>query len=234
MNDPERRQLAISCFFEEVPDPRVERTRRHSLMDVLVIALLTMSCVGEGWEDMQEFGQAKESWLKTFLELTNGIPSADTFRRVLSALDPAAFNACFIAWVQELSQGTQGKLVAVDGKTVRHSFDRATGKKALHLVSAWVAENRLTLGQLATEEKSNEITAIPKLLEMLDVRGATVTVDAMGCQREIAKRLVELGADYVMGLKGNQGTARKEVESFFSDAGTPEASPERFRRDCAH
>jgi hypothetical protein len=168
MSDPEHRHIAIFSFFEDVPDPRVERTRRHPLMDILVIALLTMICVGEGWEDMEEFGLAKEDWLKTFLELPNGIPSADTFRRVLSALDPAAFNACFIAWVQELSQGTQGKLVAIDGKTVRHSFDRATGKKALHLVNAWVADNRLTLGQLATEEKSNEITAIPKLLELLD------------------------------------------------------------------
>jgi len=218
MSDPEHRNIAIFSFFEDVPDPRVERTRLHTLMDILVIALLTMICVGEGWEDMEEFGFAKEDWLKTFLELPNGIPSADTFRRVLSALDPAAFNACFIAWVQELSQGTQGKLVAIDGKTVRHSFDRATGKKALHLVSAWVADNRLTLGQLATEEKSNEITAIPKLLELLDVRGATVTVDAMGCQKDIAKKITELGADYVMGLKGNQGTARKEVEGFFSDA----------------
>lgn len=218
MSTPEHRHLAIFDFFDDVPEPRVERSRRHALMDILVIALLTMICVGEGWEDMEEFGLAKEDWLKTFLGLPNGIPSADTFRRVLGALDPVAFNACFVAWVQELSQGTRGKLVAIDGKTVRHSFDRATGKKALHIVNAWVADNRLTLGQLATEEKSNEITAIPKLLDLLDVRGATVTVDAMGCQKEIAKKIIERGADYVMGLKGNQGTARKEVESFFSDA----------------
>jgi predicted transposase YbfD/YdcC len=218
MSTPTPRHLAIFCFFEEVPDPRVERTRLHSLMDILVIALLTMICVGEGWEDMEEFGEAKEPWLRTFLELPNGIPSADTFRRVLSSIDPAAFNACFIAWVQQLSQGTAGKLIAIDGKTIRHSFNHATGKKALHVVSAWIADNRLTLGQLATEEKSNEITAIPRLLELLDLRGATVTVDAMGCQREIAKQLIERGADYVMGLKGNQGTAHKEVERFFASA----------------
>jgi len=218
MSDAERRQLGIFCFFEEVPDPRVQRTRFHSLMDILVIALLTMICVGEGWEDMAEFGLAKKDWLKTFLQLPHGIPCPDTFRRVLSAVDPVAFNACFVAWVQALSEGTSGKLVAIDGKTVRHSFNRATGKKALHVVSAWVADNRLTLGQIVTEEKSNEITAIPKLLELLDIRGSTITVDAMGCQKEIAKKIIDQEADYIMGLKGNQGTARKEVEAFFTDA----------------
>jgi predicted transposase YbfD/YdcC len=187
-------------------------------MNVLVIALLAMICGADGWEDMETFGNAKRAWLSTFLDLTHGIPSEDTFRRVFAALDPTAFNACFIAWVQALSEGTEGKLVAVDGKTVRHSFDRATGKKALHLVSAWVADNRLALGQLATEEKSNEITAIPKLLDLLDIRGATITVDAMGCQREIAKKIVDRGADYIMGLKGNQGTAHDAVEGFFDDA----------------
>jgi len=208
----------IFAFFETLPEPRVERTRRHPLMSVLIIALLTMICVGEGWEDMEAFGLAKEAWLRTFLDLPFGIPSEDTFRRVFGALDPKAFNACFIAWVQALSHGTGGKLVAIDGKTVRHSFDRATGKKALHVVSAWIADNRLTLGQIVTEEKSNEITAIPKLLELLDIRGATITVDAMGCQKEIAAKIVDQGGDYVMGLKGNQGTAHKEVETFFADA----------------
>jgi predicted transposase YbfD/YdcC len=188
-------------------------------MNVLVIALLAMMCGAEGWEDMETFGQAKRAWLSTFLDLTHGIPSEDTFRRVFGALDPTAFNTCFIAWVQALSQGTDGKkLVAVDGKTVRHSFDRATGQKALHLVSAWIADNRLALGQLATEQKSNEITAIPKLLDLLDIRGATITVDAMGCQREIARKIVDQGADYIMGLKGNQGTACEQVEEFFDDA----------------
>jgi predicted transposase YbfD/YdcC len=137
---------------------------------------------------------------------------------VLSALDPVAFNGCFVAWAQALSEGSVGKLIAIDGKTARHSFDRATGKKALHLVSAWVEANRLTLGQIATEEKSNEITAIPKLLDMLDVRGATITLDAMGCQKQIADKVIEKGAGYIMGLKGNQGTAHQEVEAFFLDA----------------
>jgi predicted transposase YbfD/YdcC len=218
MDAEKPRYLGVFAFFEAVPEPRVERTRLHPLVNVLIIAMLAMICVGEGWEDMEEFGLAKEAWLGTFLDLRNGIPSADTFRRVLSAVNPKAFNACFIAWVQALSEGTAGKLVAIDGKTVRHSFDHATGRKALHIVSAWVAENRLTLGQVATEEKSNEITAIPKLLELLDIRGATVTVDAMGCQRAIAEKVNDQGADYIMGLKGNQEVAHKEVEEFFADA----------------
>jgi len=218
MSAEKPRYLGVFSFFEAVPEPRVERTRLHPLVNVLIIAMLAMICVGEGWEDMEEFGLAKEAWLGTFLNLRHGIPSADTFRRVLSAVNPKAFNACFIAWVQALSLGTSGKLVAIDGKTVRHSFNRATGRKALHVVSAWIAENRLTLGQIVTEEKSNEITAIPKLLELLDIRGATITVDAMGCQRAIAEKVKDLGADYIMGLKGNQETAHKEVEEYFADA----------------
>ena len=218
MNTETPRYLGVFAFFETLPEPRVERTRVHPLVNILTIALLAMICVGEGWEDMEDFGDAKQAWLGTFLDLRHGIPSADTFRHVLSALNPTAFNACFIAWAQALSGGTAGKLLAIDGKTVRHSFDRATGRKALHVVSAWIAENRLALGQIATEEKSNEITAIPQLLTLLDIRGATITVDAMGCQRAIAEQVIDQGADYLMGLKGNQGTAHKEVEEFFTDA----------------
>jgi len=218
MSAEKPRYLGVFSFFEAVPEPRVERTRLHPLVNILIIAMLAMICVGDGWEDMEEFGLAKRAWLGTFLDLRHGIPSADTFRRVLSAVDPKAFNACFIAWVQALSLGTSGKLVAIDGQTVRHSFNRATGRKALHVVSAWIAENRLTLGQIATEEKSNEITAIPKLLELLDIRGATITVDAMGCQRAIAEKVIDRGADYIMGLKGNQETAHEEVEAYFTDA----------------
>jgi len=218
MSSEKPSRLGVFSFFESVPEPRVERTRRHPLVNILIIAMLAMICVGEGWEDMEEFGLAKKAWLGRFLDLKHGIPSADTFRRVLSAMNPKAFNACFIAWVQALSLGTSGKLIAIDGKTIRHSFDRATGKKALHVVSAWIAENRLTLGQIATEEKSNEIAAIPKLLELLDIRGATITVDAMGCQRAIAEKVIDQGGDYIMGLKGNQEVAHKEVQEYFADA----------------
>ena len=215
---PPVRRLSIFEFFDGLTEPRVERTRVHPLMTVLAVALLTLITGGEGWEDMEIFGEAKKEWLATFLDLRNGVPSAHTFRRVLSALNPKEFNLRFIAWVQALSEGTCGKLIALDGKTVRHSFDRATGKKALHLVSAWIHENKLTLGQMATEEKSNEITAIPELLKLLDLDGATITVDAMGCQRAIAEQIVEQGGDYVMGLKGNQGNAHAEVAAFFDDA----------------
>ena len=158
------RYFGVFAFFESVPEPRVERTRIHPLVNILVIAMLVMIGVGEGWEDMEAFDLAKEQWLGTFLNLRHGIPGEDTFRRVLSAVNPKAFNACFIARVQALSLGTSGKLVATDGKTILRAFDRATGKKALHVVSAWVADNRLTLGQIATEAKSYESTAIPKLL----------------------------------------------------------------------
>jgi predicted transposase YbfD/YdcC len=212
------RRLSIFEFFDGITEPRVERTRAHPLMTILTISLLTLMVGGQGWEDMEIFGEAKEAWLATFLDLRSGVPSADTFRRVLSALDPKEFNLCFIAWVKALSEGTCGKLIALDGKTIRHSFDTATKKKALHLVSAWIHENRLTLGQIATEEKSNEITAIPELLKLLDIHGSTITVDAMGCQRAIAEQVIEQGGDYVMGLKGNQGNAHAEVALFFDDA----------------
>ena len=218
MSGEKPRGFGVFSFFEAVPEPRVERTRRHPLVNILVIALPAMICVGEGWEDMEEFGLSRQEWLGTFLDLRNGIPSADTFRRVLSAVNPKAFNACFTAWVQALAVSTSGKLIAIDGKTVRRSFDRATGRKALHVVSAWIAENRLTLGQVVTEEKSNEVTAIPKLLELLDIRGATITVDAMGCQRAIAEQVIDQGGHYIMGLKGNQETAHREVKEYFTDA----------------
>jgi predicted transposase YbfD/YdcC len=214
----EPRRLSIFEFFDGITEPRVERTRAHPLPTILTIALLTLMVGGQGWEDMEVFGEAKEEWLATFLDLRNGVPSADTFRRVVSALNPKEFNLCFIAWVNALSEGTCGKLIALDGKTIRHSFDTATKKKALHLVSAWIHDNKLTLGQIATAEKSNEITAIPELLKLLDIRGATITVDAMGCQRTIAEQIVEQGGDYVMGLKGNQGNAHSEVAAFFDDA----------------
>jgi len=207
--------LQIFAIFENVPEPRVERTRKHPLINILTISLLAIICVGEGWQDMRDFGQAKKKWLGEFLDLKNGIPSADTFSRVLSALDPKAFNAVLTEWVQNISGGINDKVVAIDGKTVRHSFDRATNRKSLHLVSAWIVENNLCLGQIATEEKSNEITAIPKLLELLDIRGATITLDAMGCQRAIADKVIEQDCDYIMGLKGNQGSVRGSVETNF-------------------
>src|SRR5829696_1549382 len=206
--------------FASVPDPRVFARSDHKLLDIIAISILAVICGADGWEDLALFGHCKETWLRTFLDLPAGIPSADTFRRVLSALDSEAFRQAFVTWMQALVGSTKGKLVAIDGKTARRSFDRANERSALHLVSAWVRDNQLVLGQIATEEKSNEITAIPTLLGMLDVRGATVTIDAMGAQKEIAKTIVEKEADYVLALKGNQGNLHAQVVEFFKDAGT--------------
>lgn len=209
---------AIWEHFESLKDPRVERTRRHNLMDIVVMSVMAVICYADGWSDIHDFGKAREAWLREFLELPNGIPCDDTFRRVFAALDPEQFQACFLSWVRSLVGSTDGKLVAIDGKTVRHSFAREEGKGALHLVSAWVVENQAVLGQLATDSKSNEITAIPQLLELLDLRGATVTIDAMGCQKAIAEKIIDAGGNYVLGLKENHPTLHQEVEQFFEAA----------------
>jgi predicted transposase YbfD/YdcC len=209
---------SLESFFDELPDPRVERTRRHKLMDILVITLLATICGCEGWDAIQALGDGGEEQLATILELPHGIPSADTFRRVLSALDVVVFRKVFIAWAQALAHTTRGKLVAIDGKTVRGAFAGATGEGALHLVNAWVTENQLVLGQFATDVKSNEITAIPELLALLDLRGAIVSIDAIGCQKNIARCIVAKDADYIFGLKSNQPTMHEEVLTAFDGA----------------
>jgi predicted transposase YbfD/YdcC len=206
--------------FATVPDPRVRARSDHKLLDIIAISILAIICGADGWDEIARFGHLKEKWLATFLELPSGIPSADTFRRVLSALKPEPFQEAFVAWMQALVGETKGKLVAIDGKTARRSFDRANEKSALHLVSAWVQDNQLTLGQVATEAKSNEIKAIPVLLGMLDLRGAVVTIDAMGAQKEIAKDIIAREADYILALKGNQGNLHAQTVEFFKDAGT--------------
>jgi predicted transposase YbfD/YdcC len=210
----------FAAHFAALPDPRVDRTQLHALLDILVIALCTLLCGGEGWEDMTEFGAAKQPWLRERLGLTlkNGIPSPDTFRRLFERLDPDAFTECFTTWVGTLRQHTQGEVVSIDGKTLRHSFDHASGQAPIHVVSAWAGKNRLVLGQLKVADKSNEITAIPALLALLDLRGCTVTSDAMGCQKKIARQIVDQGGDYVLALKGNQGTLEADVAEFFTDA----------------
>lgn len=205
--------------FAELQDPRVERTKKHLLLDVVIIGLLTVFCGGEGWEDMEEFGVVREEWLRQFLPLPNGIPSADTFRRVFAALDPLQFQRCVVRWVESLAGAASGagRTVPIDGKTLRGSFDTAAGQSPLHLVHAWAAEQEMLLGQLATEVKSNEITAIPELVKTLDLKGATVTIDAMGCQKEIAAAIVEAEADYVLALKGNQELFHREVVDLFDE-----------------
>jgi predicted transposase YbfD/YdcC len=210
--------LAIGTYFADLEDPRIDRTRRHHLMDILVIALCAVICGAEGWVDIANYGAAKHDWLKTFLELPHGIPSHDTFRRVFCLLDPQAFLVCFQRWIDALSAGLGLKRIAIDGKALRRSFDRAAGKAALHLVSAWATEQHLVLGQVATDAKSNEITAIPKLLGLLDVSGAIVTIDAMGCQKEIAAKIREGGGDYVLAVKDNQPHLLEDIQLCFEQA----------------
>ena len=192
--------------FASLPDPRVPRCRRHELIEILAIALLTLLCGGRGWEDMQAFAQAKQDWLAQRLGITlpGGIPTDDTFRRVFGAIDPEAFECCFRAWVQTMCQTVRAKSIPLDGKVLRHSFDTATGKNAVHLVRAWASELRLVLGTVAVDDKSNEIPAVRQLLPLLDLRGALVTADAAHCQRETVAQIRRGGGDYLLSLKANQ------------------------------
>ncbi len=206
--------------FATLTDPRCPfaPNSRHLLMDILVIAVCAVMSGAEGWEDIEEYGKANAEWLGDLLDLPHGMPGHDTFRRVLSHVDPEELTQCFIAWTNALSAASGGDIVSLDGKTLRHSFDKATATAAIHMVSAWASANRLVLGQLKVEEKSNEITAIPALLRLLDVPGAVVTIDAMGCQKEIAKTITDQGADYVLALKDNHPTLAEEVALFLNDA----------------
>jgi predicted transposase YbfD/YdcC len=208
----------IKAPFAQLQDPRVDRTKRHQLVDIIVIAILAVISGSDGWDDIVDFADVRESWLRTFLELPNGIPCADTFRRVFGALDPLEFGRCFAQFVAELGGHVEGKLVCIDGKTMRRTFARERGQGPLHIVSAWVAESGVTLGQVAVDAKSNEIVAIPELLAMLEIEGATVTIDAAGCQRKIAQAIVEKGAHYLLSLKDNQPLLHQEVVSYFDDA----------------
>jgi predicted transposase YbfD/YdcC len=223
---------ALETIFAQVEDPRIERTKHHRLRDILIIAICGVICGAEGWVEIEEFGKTKEAFFKDLLDLPNGIPSHDTFGRVFSLIDPKQFEASFVQWVQGISKTVKG-VVAIDGKTLRRSHDRGAGKKALHLVSAWSVENRLVLAQLATEEKSNEITAIPLLLKQLVLKGCIVTIDAMGTQIKIAEQIIEQEGEYALALKDNQGNLYEEVKATFALAekeafATVQASSERF------
>lgn len=214
---PLLRDLAVSQYFATVEDPRIDRTKDHALLDMMVITLCAVICGADGWVAVEEFGKTKRAWLETFLELPNGIPSHDTFGRVFARIDPEQFQHSFMQWVQALQQ-VRGDLIAIDGKTHRRTHDRSNGQAALHLVSAWAAANRLVLGQVAVDDKSNEITAIPMLLALLDLDGCTVTIDAMGCQTAIADQIVRRGGNYVLALKANQPTLFADVAALFADA----------------
>jgi predicted transposase YbfD/YdcC len=231
------RVSSVEEHFAGLTDPRVERTREHRLVDIVTIALCAVICGADDWVAVETFGRAKETWLRTFLGLPGGIPSHDTFGRVFARLDPDEFRACFVGWVRAVTgEAVADGIVAIDGKTARRSHDRGRGKAALHLVSAWASASGLVLGQVATDDHSNEITAIPALLQLLALDGATVTIDAMGCQTAIAARIVEQGADYVLALKDNHEHLHDRARLAFSDArasaGTPLA-PSGFTADRA-
>jgi len=209
-------KLSLIEHFQDLPDPRVQGRTAHELIDVLVIAVCTLLCGGSGFDDMADFGRAKEPWFKTFLTLRHGIPSHDTFNRVFAALKPAAFLDCFLRWTQSLRTAVAHEIVALDGKALRRAARR--GQSARYIVSAWAQSNGLVLGQLKVADKSNEITALPQLLRVLELAGCIVTVDAMGCQKAIAREIIEADADYVLALKGNQETVHAEVKSYLDDA----------------
>jgi len=214
----EKATVSISDHFADLEDPRLDRTKLHKLFDIIIVAICAVICGADSWVEIEEFGNAKIDWFRTFLELPNGIPSHDTFGRVFALLDPDQFRCGFVSWIQAISRITDGEIVALDGKTLRRSHDNSLGKAAIQMVSAWASTNRLVLGQLKVDEKSNEITAIPELLRLLALKGCIVTIDALGCQTEIAQTIIDQGGDYVLALKGNQGTLLRDVQDLIAYA----------------
>lgn len=208
---------SISKHFGKVRDPRVERTKRHRLMDILVIAICGVICGADSWVDIELFGKSKLDWLKTFLKLANGIPSHDTFGRVFAAINPEEFESSFMEWVQAINTLTHGQVIAIDGKQLRGSQDGTLGKDGIYMVSAWATANQLVLGQRKVDDKSNEITAIPKLLKLLELAGCIVTIDAIGTQTKIAKTIIAQGGDYILNVKENQGHLYEDIHDLFED-----------------
>lgn len=210
----------------------------HKLLDIIGLTICAVICGADTWVDIEEYGKAKEKWLKKFLELANGIPSHDTIARLFAALDPEALQECFLSWVKAVAQLNEGEIIPIDGKTLRRSYGEGGKKGAIHMVSAWASQNHLVLGQVKVDEKSNEITAIPQLLKVLEIKGCIVTIDAMGAQKEIAEQIIKRGGDYVLSLKGNQGNLHKDVEQLFNWACETEFRniPHEFHRtiDAGH
>ena len=216
-------KLSLIEHFKTLTDPRVDRRKDHDLIDILIIAICTLLCGGETFNDMEDFGYAKQDWFKTFLKLSNGIPSHDTFNRVFAALDPKEFLDCFLRWTQSLREAVAQEIVALDGKALRRALNKDQSVK--YMVSAWAESNGLVLGQFKVADKSNEITAVPELLRVLELSGCIVTTDAMGCQKKIAREIVESDADYVLALKGNQETVHQEVRDFLDQTLAEQQGP---------
>ena len=211
-------KITIDSYFSNIDDKRVERRKLHKLIDIITITICGVICGADTWEDIALFGESKYEWLKQFLEIPNGIPSHDTFARVFSQIDPEQFQKSFVSWIQSISRLANQEIIAIDGKTLRSSYDSNKEKAAIHMVSAWATANRLVLGQVKVDEKSNEITAIPELLRILYLKGCIITIDAIGCQKDIVKQIIEQGGDYVISLKLNQKSLYEKVEELFQSA----------------
>jgi len=211
-------KITLLDHFTNLTDPRIDRTKDHKLIDILAIAICGMLCGADNWVAMEQYGNAKEEWLKQFLELPNGIPSHDTISRVFAKLDSKEFEQCFRNWVKSISELIPGEIISIDGKTAKHSGSKNKGKKAIHIVNAWATEQKLVLGQIKVKDKSNEITAIPELIKILELSGCLVTIDAMGTQTKIAQLIQDNGADYCLALKENQPNLFQEVVNLFDRA----------------
>lgn len=212
---------SIIHHFSTIEDPRVNRQKKHQLQDIFFISICAVICGADNWVAIEEFGLSKEDWFTEILGLEHGIPSHDTFGEVYAAIDTDQFSLCFSRWVSDLANITEGEVIAIDGKCLRRSIDKASKKAAIYMVSAWAQQNNLVLGQVKVDDKSNEITAIPKLLSRLDIAGAVITIDAMGCQKKIAEQIKRQGGDYVFSLKGNQGNLHDDVKTFFTSSLSP-------------
>lgn len=210
--------IPLKEHFSALDDPRAQHSIEHLLLDIVLVTICAVICGADTWVEIENYGIAKQEWLETFLELPNGIPSHDTFERMFARLRPEQLQQCFLNWVQAVFNISDGQLINLDGKTLRGSYDRGGKQGMIHMVSAWASQNRLVLGQRKVNEKSNEITAIPELLKVLDLNGAVVTIDAMGCQTEIATQIVSQQGDYVLALKGNQGDLHQDVQQLFAHA----------------
>ena len=206
---------SIISHFSPIPDPRIDRGKRHELRNIFFIAICAIICGANDWVAIETYGKAKKAWFSEILNLEHGIPSHDTFNNVFAAIDTQLFSECFSRWMADIATLSMGEVISIDGKCLRRSMDKASGKAAIYMVSAWANQNQLVLGQQKVDDKSNEITAIPKLLNQLDITGAVVTIDAAGCQTKIAKQIIDQSGDYMLSLKGNQGTLHEDVKLFF-------------------
>jgi len=209
---------SLQSYFSIIKDPRQICKIEHELLDIIILCIVGVLCGSEGWHDIEMVGHARLEWFKDRGLLTKGVPVDDTIARIISRISPEQLQSCFIDWMKSLAQETQGKVIAIDGKTLRHSFDKKKKKSAIHMVSAFASANGVVLGQKKTKEKSNEITAIPELLQLIDIKGGIVTIDAMGCQKEIAKKIISKDADYVLAVKDNQKNLHEDMQDFFKTA----------------